>query len=42
MQALPISLPGKTVMKAESIPKFASDTATLASPPPKVASRIGD
>src|SRR5205823_3657426 len=40
--ASPTGLPGSTVTSAASSPKSASETATLASPPPKVASRSGD
>jgi len=42
MHASPIALTGSMVMKAASSPNCASETATLASPPPKVASKEGD
>src|SRR5262245_39756460 len=42
MQASAIGFAGSTVTNAVSRPRIASDMETLASPPPKVASKAGD
>jgi len=39
-QACPISFCGKRVTKSTGTPKFASETATLASPPPYTTSKL--
>src|SRR5262247_165421 len=42
MQASAIGFAGSTVTNAVSTPRIASDMETLASPPPKLASKAGD